>query len=152
VAGAGPWSALDPRVLSDLQSSIDQVPEAINEIRNEGRTEFEPAPGESLQLIGAQYRVPRTLVVRFDNDSIDESRQLQRALLDGGRNPADHRLIELSGSHVTPCAPDVADTPLSMSGRVSPFDVVAAAGGAVLSRETELLADRLIAFLDSESA
>lgn len=144
-------TAQPSRRASAHTSLCAQIPDAVNEIRLDGVTEFTPTPAESLQLISGGYKVPRTLLVRFADDPIDESRALQRALLDGGRNPADNALLELAGSHVTPCAPDSAPRPADPSGRVSPADFLAAGASFVLSRETSLLADRVVAFLDDET-
>ena len=149
----GPWAGLDPKILADLQPALDQIPDAVNEIRD-GTRDFTPPPAESLRLISASYQVPRTLLVRFRDDPIDESRKLQRALIDGGRNPADCALVELAGSHVTPCAPDAGSGGAFAGGgrgSPSPLEVVSAGAALLLARETQLLADRVVAFLDSEA-
>jgi hypothetical protein len=46
----------------------------------DGVTEFTPAPAESRALITASYRVPRTLLVRFEEDSIDETPEMAALL------------------------------------------------------------------------
>jgi hypothetical protein len=48
----------------------------------DGVTEFTPTPSESRALIASAYRVPRTLLVRFEDDGIDETPEMA-ALLAG---------------------------------------------------------------------
>lgn len=46
----------------------------------DGFVEFEPSPAENRRLVRAQYAVPATLLVKFLNDSIDESEEMARLL------------------------------------------------------------------------
>lgn len=41
-----------------------------------GRTDFNPQPPQTRELITRYYRVPRNLLVGFANDTIDETAQL----------------------------------------------------------------------------
>lgn len=52
----------------------------------DGTVEFEPTPAESRSLIGSAYRVPYSLLVRFENDAIDETPEMSRIL--SSANPA----------------------------------------------------------------
>ena len=52
----------------------------------DGTVEFEPTPAESRSLIGSAYRVPYSLLVRFENDAIDETPEMAQIL--GSANPA----------------------------------------------------------------
>ena len=52
----------------------------------DGTVEFEPTPAESRSLIGSAYRVPYSLLVRFENDAIDETPEMSRILCSA--NPA----------------------------------------------------------------
>lgn len=45
-----------------------------------GTVEFTPTPSESRQLIAAQYRVPQTLLVQFQDDNTDETNQMAPVL------------------------------------------------------------------------
>lgn len=74
--------------------------------------EFTPSPEETAGLVSARYAVGRNLLVRFSDDSIDESSSLARLLQArftdantgiGGR--LDFK--KLDGTHVTPNAPNV---------------------------------------------
>lgn len=52
----------------------------------DGNLDFIPTPAESRALIGSAYRVPYTLLIRFENDAIDETPDMNRIL--SSANPA----------------------------------------------------------------
>lgn len=70
--------------------------------------EFDPSPEEVRQVIKKLYSVRETLVVRFENDSLDDSDDLIDALR-LNINGASFSIIQLSGTHVTPLAQDGPD-------------------------------------------
>lgn len=105
------------RVLDDLGRSVGEAgrrtSQAAYSLDDELPDEFEPGPAETDRLVLDQYGVGRNLLVRFTEDTIDQSgglaRLLQRRFIDettglGGRL----ELKTLDGSHVTPNAPDLA--------------------------------------------
>ena len=66
------------------------------------QSEFSPSPAETLRLVGANYRQPHNLLVRFNRDGIDQSRRLLEVLQ---QRPGDQtQLIELNGDHLTPAS------------------------------------------------
>ena len=66
------------------------------------QSEFSPSPSETLRLVGANYRQPRNLLVRFNRDGIDQSPRLQAVLQ---ARPGDQtQLLELPGDHLTPAS------------------------------------------------
>ena len=66
------------------------------------QSEFSPSPSETLRLVGANYRQPANLLVRFNRDGIDQSQRLQAVLQ---ARPQDQtQLLELPGDHLTPAS------------------------------------------------
>jgi Protein of unknown function (DUF1350) len=66
------------------------------------RSEFSPSPAETLRLVGVGYRQRRNLLVRFQRDGLDQSRQLLAALQ---ARPEDaSTLEERPGDHLTPAS------------------------------------------------
>ena len=66
------------------------------------QSEFSPSPSETLRLVGANYRQPRNLLVRFNRDGIDQSQRLLAVLQD---RPGDQsQLLDLPGDHLTPAS------------------------------------------------
>ena len=66
------------------------------------RTEFSPSPRETLVQVQRSYRQPRTLVVRFQRDTLDQSERLLAALRsrEGDRTEQ----LQLPGDHLTPAS------------------------------------------------
>lgn len=66
-----------------------------------GATNFNPTPQESRSLIASRYSVPNALMVRYENDNIDETPEM----LDLIRGEQGRQIQEaaLPGTHVTPC-------------------------------------------------
>jgi hypothetical protein len=66
------------------------------------RSEFSPSPRQTLQLVQDLYRQPRNLLIRFGDDSLDQSGRLLAALRS---RPDDRsRLLQLPGDHLTPAS------------------------------------------------
>ena len=84
-----------------LSSLVDQVPEVIASI-SRGTSEFSPTPSEMRSLVQGSYTQRAPLVLSFSVDSLDESPALEAAL----PTSADHRAVQLAGTHLTPLAVD----------------------------------------------
>ena len=65
-------------------------------------TEFSPSPQETLRLINCRYLQSRNLVVRFDQDELDQSHDLITALQQ--RNNDASELKRLPGDHLPPAS------------------------------------------------
>jgi hypothetical protein len=117
-----------------------------------GGVEFVPSPEESRALIERGYSVPRTLLVRFENDTIDETPGM--AALLRRVNAAGVSASTLPGSHVTPCGGELPSAsgsgPSSSSSPSSPsaVDLLALGGAALLQADTRRLAASVLEWLD----
>lgn len=81
--------------------------------------EFTPSPLETNQLIAKEYKVRRNLLVKFTNDTIDQTTVLADVLQT--RFPNMVVAQTLSGNHLTPLGPDVR----WQTGSVfTPFDAI----------------------------
>ena len=94
---------------------VEQIPELLD-IVNAGQREFVPTVSKCAELVRGLYAVPASLVVSFQDDSIDESDKVESLLrLATSADGAAARVTRarLKGSHVTPCTQDVfISTPL----------------------------------------
>ncbi|GIL85485.1 hypothetical protein Vretimale_13417 [Volvox reticuliferus] len=90
--------------LSGAGLLIDQIPSVFGEVGG-GATDFYPSPAESRALISAGYSVHPTLMVRFSDDSLDESAEIARLLQP--RLGSGVTLLTLPGNHLTPCGGDM---------------------------------------------
>lgn len=66
--------------------------------------EFTPSPTETTQLIAANYIIPRNLLIRFQNDTIDQTTSLNPVLKT--RFPNMIAYLNLPGNHLTPLSQD----------------------------------------------
>jgi hypothetical protein len=81
--------------------------------------EFTPTPQETLKLIATRYAVPDNLLVKFRNDDIDQTRDLNGVLQQ--RFPQQTTVLRLPGNHLTPAAQELSWQP---SNSFSPLDAV----------------------------
>lgn len=77
-----------------VRSALTPSPDAL---------EFYPAPDDLWDAVtpnkGGRYGIPHTLVVQFDDDTVDQSSKLATTL------PGDVRFCRLRGTHLTPVCP-----------------------------------------------
>ena len=64
--------------------------------------EFNPSPRRTMDLVVERYRQPRNLLVRFRDDTIDQSPRLHAQLQ--ARNGDQSQLVVLPGKHTTPAS------------------------------------------------
>jgi len=119
-------SALAPsfvgkEVLPLLQQGIeivDQIPPLLGDIAS-GTREFSPTPADTREVCRRMYRARRTLLLKFDNDDLDESVAIEKVLREANtimrmKRPMvemDVELRILTGTHITPLTQDVVLEP-----------------------------------------
>eukprot|EP00611_Tribonema_gayanum_P012245 TRINITY_DN2287_c0_g1_i2.p1 TRINITY_DN2287_c0_g1~~TRINITY_DN2287_c0_g1_i2.p1 ORF type:complete len:361 (-),score=94.58 TRINITY_DN2287_c0_g1_i2:178-1260(-) len=102
---------------------VEQLPPLFQQVAD-GAREFTPTPDEVEEVVRRMYRARRTLVVRFDNDSIDESEEVREVIQAGKtllrmRRPMvdmDLRYEVLTGNHITPLTQDIFTPPQPLAG------------------------------------
>ncbi len=115
----------------------------LTEMSSSFSVEFTPSPGETNQLIEKQYQVRRNLLVKFRNDTIDQTRSLSNLLTD--LFPEMVVTQRLAGNHLTPLGPDVK----WQTGQVfTPFDAIAQFVRQEVYRELEQLELAVLRWLD----
>ena len=65
--------------------------------------EFTPSPERTYEIVKSDYQASRTLLVRFQNDTIDQTEQLKSVLEE--TSPHLISYLQLSGNHLTPVNP-----------------------------------------------
>jgi hypothetical protein len=58
---------------------VDQVPSVLRQIA-EGTRDFTPSPTDTKEVCRRMYRARRTLLIKFDDDSLDESDEIEKVL------------------------------------------------------------------------
>ncbi|KAL1530325.1 hypothetical protein AB1Y20_001234 [Prymnesium parvum] len=85
---------------------IEQIVPILREI-DSGCKEFSPTPSDTREAVALLYNSDNTLILRFDQDTIDESPQLA-AMMQGVSGV---RMQVLPGSHVTPLTVRIVELP-----------------------------------------
>jgi len=73
---------ISTEILPLLQQSVeilDQLPPLLLEIAS-GKNEFEPTPTDTKEVCRRMYRARQTLVIKYNNDNIDESDDIVKVL------------------------------------------------------------------------
>eukprot|EP00638_Chattonella_subsalsa_P003464 CAMPEP_0117758720 /NCGR_PEP_ID=MMETSP0947-20121206/15571_1 /TAXON_ID=44440 /ORGANISM="Chattonella subsalsa, Strain CCMP2191" /LENGTH=449 /DNA_ID=CAMNT_0005579011 /DNA_START=267 /DNA_END=1616 /DNA_ORIENTATION=+ len=99
---------------------LDQIPGIFQSIAD-GAREFSPTPAETKEVIRRLYRARRTLLIKFDNDSLDETEDIQGVIAQAKsiyrmKRPMiqsmDLSSQEITGTHITPLTQNIfLDTP-----------------------------------------
>jgi hypothetical protein len=105
--------------------------------------EFTPSPFETDQLISAHYCVQRNLLVKFTNDTLDQTLLLKPLLAQ--RFPGMVAAQTLAGSHLTPLGPDVS---WKTGDTFTPFDAIAQWMRQEVYRELNQLEQAILDWLD----
>ncbi len=103
---------LSPGLLRQLTAVAAQIPSLYLDA-SQGAEDFTPGPEDTAALIRQYYAVPRNLLLRFKNDSVDDSNAL--ALVLQG-SPAVSQMLDLSvrtvpGDHLRPMQQALVDLP-----------------------------------------
>lgn len=86
-------------LLNQVVDAMEQVPSLLHEMSTTGRTEFHPAPGKIRDMITRSYQAPRTLIVQYTDDDIDQSEEMEQ-LLSQKQQEVSRRV--LAGGHMAP--------------------------------------------------
>lgn len=97
-------ASLDGLIRRTIDNGLDQVNSVFEEIQ-QGIVNFEPVPGASAELIKKDYKIPNTLLVKFKNDSIDETLTLYNLMTSSPTQSTSLQTIK--GTHLTPCVGDL---------------------------------------------
>ena len=99
-------------------SARDAVP-LIEQFSGAFSVEFTPSPIETISIVSQRYQVRRNLIIKFTNDTLDQSLALAETLQK--RFPDMIATQTLPGSHVTPLGHDVK---WQVSSVYTPFDAI----------------------------
>jgi len=101
---------VDDNIRSGLLPLLDQLTPIFLDVST-GTQEFTPSPEESRSLIRDGYGVPKNLLIKFTNDTIDETPTLASVLQScpSMSMPSSELIIKtLPGDHTTPLAQDLS--------------------------------------------
>lgn len=124
-------------------SARDAVP-LIGQMPQEFNVEFSPNPQETLKLIAEYYDVPHNLIVKFSNDTIDQSYTLGQTLKQ--IFPGTISTLSINGSHLTPLGQSLQWQPNPQI--FTPFDAIGQWIAQEVHRDLHELKRELLHWLD----
>jgi len=122
---------------------VDQFSAFLSQVDASFAVEFTPSPAETNHLVAQAYGVRRNLLIKFTNDTIDQTTGLATILQN--RFPGMVATKTLSGSHLTPLGPDVTWQPGSV---FTPLDAIAQWMRQEVYRELQQLEYAVLDWLD----
>jgi Protein of unknown function (DUF1350) len=109
--------------------------------------EFTPSPRKTQAIIAQRYQVRRNLLIKFSNDTIDQTEALTELLQN--RFPNMVTALKLPGNHLTPLGQDVA----WQVGQVfTPFDALGQWFKQEVYRELNQLTSSMLRWIDPFSS
>jgi hypothetical protein len=140
-------SLFDVERAGNILMSFNNFPVAkaipFGEALSSFEVEFTPSPKETMALAANHYAVRRNLLIKFNNDEIDQTLRLQGVLQQQFSDMVS--VQRLAGNHLTPLGPDVKWQP---GAAVSPLDMIAQWMRQSLYYELEQLERTLLLWLD----
>jgi Protein of unknown function (DUF1350) len=107
------------------------------------RVEFTPTPAQTYRLVERHYPTEHNLLIRFQNDELDQTRQIAAIL--GDRFPGTVTIERLKGNHLTPLGQDLR---WDSQGTFSPFDAIGQWVKQEFYRDLGLLEETILDWLD----
>ncbi|XAR48272.1 hypothetical protein NMG60_11031029 [Bertholletia excelsa] len=166
---------LSPPLMKQVLPLVEQLPPLYMDLVN-GRENFNPKPEETRRLIRSYYGISRNLLVKFKEDTIDETSTLAQVLSDSAiSSMLDMSIRSVPGDHGLPLQQALPDVPPAMADAVNkggeflvnltagtPWETVAKEVGnsigvdsgilrAEISKDMDLLVDVITSWMSSNA-
>ncbi|KAL9413866.1 hypothetical protein AB3S75_042370 [Citrus x aurantiifolia] len=111
---------LSPPIMKQVLPLVEQLPPLYMDLVK-GREEFTPKPEETQRLITSYYGISRNLLIKFKDDSIDETSTLAQVLSSDSAisSMLDMSIRMLPGDHGLPLQQALPDVPPAMADAVN---------------------------------
>ncbi|XP_048591257.1 uncharacterized protein LOC106410943 isoform X1 [Brassica napus] len=144
---------LSPPIMKQILPLVEQLPPLYMDLVK-GREDFIPKPEETRRLIRSYYGISRNLLIKFEDDSIDETPILAQVLgvESSISSKLDMSIRTLPGDHGLPLQQSLPDVPPAMADAVNrgseflanmavgtPWESVAKEVGGTLGMDSKIL-------------
>ncbi|XP_057493906.1 uncharacterized protein LOC130779323 isoform X2 [Actinidia eriantha] len=110
---------LSPPIMKQVLPLVEQLPPLYMDLVN-GRENFTPKPEETRRLIKSYYGISRNLLIKFKDDTIDETSALAQVLTDSAiSSMLDMSIRSLPGDHGLPLQQALPNVPPAMADAVN---------------------------------
>jgi hypothetical protein len=140
-------------VNTEMRKNLEQILPAATQLGSvfdevgDGSQDFTPSPEENEKLFENSYNVPKTLLVQFMDDSIDQSMKLER-VLQRRVPPGAVELMKLTGNHLTPVG---ASPQIRVPGAFGPVEAVAQAALSLSQTDLRRVGQQVVSWMDANS-
>ncbi|TYH00757.1 hypothetical protein ES288_A09G004200v1 [Gossypium darwinii] len=112
--------SLSPPIMKQVLPLVEQLPPLYMDLAK-GREDFSPKPEEAQRLIKSYYGISRNLLIKFKDDSIDETPKLAKVLSSESAisSMLDMSIRSLPGDHGLPLQQALPDVPPAMADAVN---------------------------------
>lgn len=129
--------------LDRIFKSVQEQFEFKSDLNLDFNLEFTPTPEETTDLIRQHYAIRRNLLIKFSNDTIDQTATLQPILGDRFANMIAFRM--LPGNHLTPLGQEIQ----WQAGKVfTPWDAIGQWLKDSLSQDLQQLSQEILRWLN----
>jgi len=130
--------------IEEILPAATQIGSVFDEV-GDGSQDFTPSPEANEQLFENSYNVPKTLLVQFMDDSIDQSVKLEQ-VLQRRVPPGGVELMKLTGNHLTP----VGGSPqIRVPGAFGPAEAIAQAALSLSQADLRRVGQQVVSWLDA---
>ncbi|GMH10817.1 hypothetical protein Nepgr_012658 [Nepenthes gracilis] len=111
---------LSPPIMKQVLPLVEQLPPLYMDLAN-GRENFSPAPEETRRLVKSYYGITRNLLIKFKDDTIDETASLAQVLSveSAVSSMLDMSIRTLPGDHGLPLQQALPEVPPAMVDAVN---------------------------------
>ncbi|KAL5063473.1 hypothetical protein RYX36_025210 [Vicia faba] len=111
---------VSPPIMKQVLPLVEQLLPLYMDLAK-GREDFTPKPEETRRLIKSYYGVSRNLLIKFNDDSIDDTSTLAQVLSSEAAisSALDMSIRKLPGDHVLPLQQALPDVPPAMANAVN---------------------------------
>ncbi|GMI67561.1 hypothetical protein like AT5G47860 [Hibiscus trionum] len=112
--------SLSPPIMKQVLPLVEQLPPLYMDLVK-GREDFSPKPEETRRLIKSYYGISRNLLIKFKDDTIDETPNLAQVLSSEAAisSMLDMSIRSLPGDHGLPLQQALPDVPPAMADAVN---------------------------------
>ncbi|KAK4258269.1 hypothetical protein QN277_007736 [Acacia crassicarpa] len=111
---------VSPSIMKQVLPLVEQLPPLYMDLAK-GREDFTPKPEETRRIIRSYYGVSRNLLIKFNDDLIDETSTLAQVLSSEAAisSQLDMSIRKLAGDHGLPLQQALPDVPPAMADAVN---------------------------------
>ena len=143
--------AVDAEMRTNIEQILPaatQVASVFDEVGDGQFSDFTPSPEENERLFESAYSVPKTLLIQFTDDGIDQSVKLE-SVLQRRVPPGGVEIIKMIGNHLTPVG---ASPQIRVPGAFGPAEAIAQAALSLSQADLRRVGSETVSWMDKKAS